>query len=328
MAKNNLDLIYICSENARLKIRDAASFFKKSPQLLKYSLRTLEKESMVSNPYTIFDYSYLGLILFRVYFKGGYIGEQDKSMILEKLSQNPYVSTIYELSGEFDLVIEMESPNPSRFNKELKKLANLIPTLDNYKIVLNLVSHIYPRTYLLSNQSSILNIQPEIIVGGDRAVENFKPEELKIMKIFLEHPKVRMTSLAKLAGLNVKTATAIFRNLQKRRIIRGFKYLIDVERLGVYKFRLILKLHNLSQEREAQLMDLLLKTKEVVQVNKTVGDWDLEVDVESLDKIKIRHFVTQLKESFKDIIEYFNMIEFYQYYERSYLPRHLFLPEG
>lgn len=324
MAKRDLDLIYLCSEDARLRIKDAAVFLKKSPQRLKYALKTLEKEGMISSPYAIFDYSYFGLILFRVYFKGGYIGELDKTVILEKLGQNPYVSTIYELSGEFDLVIEMQSPNPSRFNKELKKLANLIPTLDNYKIVLNLVSHLYPRAYLLARQNIVLNVQPEIILGGDRAVENFRPEELKIMKIFLEHPKIRMTSLAKLAGLNVKTATAIFRNLQRRKIIRGFKYLIDVERLGVYKFRLIMKLHNLSQEREAQMMDLLLKTKEVVQVNKTVGDWDLEVDVESLEKIRIRHFITGLREEFKDIIEYFNVIEFYQYYERSCLPRYLF----
>ena len=71
-------------------------------------------------------------------------------------------------------------------------------------------------------------------------------------------------------------------------------------------------------------MDYLLKLKEVVQVNKTIGDWNMEIDVESLDKSRIKHIISQLREDFKDLISYFNLTEFYQYYERAFLPRYLF----
>jgi len=77
-------------------------------------------------------------------------------------------------------------------------------------------------------------------------------------------------------------------------------------------------------EREKQLKEYFLKTREVVKVNKTVGDWDIEIDIESLDKSKIRYLIVQLREGFKDLIENFNIIEFYQYYQVSYLPRYLF----
>jgi hypothetical protein len=50
----------------------------------------------------------------------------------------------------------------------------------------------------------------------------------------------------------------------------------------------------------------------------------MEIDVESLDKARIKHIISQLREDFKDLISYFNIIEFYQYYERSFLPRYLF----
>ncbi|MFH1026151.1 MAG: Lrp/AsnC family transcriptional regulator, partial [Nitrospirota bacterium] len=314
------------SENARVKIKELSVLLKKSSQRLKYSMANLDKEALVSNPHCIFDYSYFGLILFRVYFKGGYISEKDKVSIISQLSENPYVVSLYELSGEFDLAVELESPNPSKFNKELKKVANLIPTLNNYKILLNVVTHIYPRLYLPTQE--FLNLSHEIIVGGDRAVESFSPSELTVLKNLLANPKIRLTALAKQCDMNIKTSISILKNLQKRKIIKGFRYLVNTNKLGIFKFRLFLKLHNLSQDSEQHLMNFLLRTEEIIQVSKTVGDWDIEVDIESFDKTRIRFLIIQLREEFRDLIETFNIIEFYQYYQKTYLPKYLFSNEN
>ena len=318
------EALFLYAENARSKIKDLSSVLKKTPQRLKYTLRQFEKE-YVHNPHCIFDYSYFGLILFRVYFKGGYISESDRENILRQLKENYYIVAIYELSGEFDLAIEIESPNPSRFNKELKKVATLIPTLNNYKIVLNVVTHIYPRSYLLNNNQLMINMPPEIVIGGDRSVENFNENEMRIMKNLLFNPKLRLTSLAKEADLNVKTATSVMKSLRQRKIIRGFHYLLDTDKMDIYKFRLFLKLHNIGKERETTFLEFLLRTPEIVEANRTVGDWDVEVDIESLDKTKIRQLIVKVREDFKDLIENFNIIEFHQYYKKTYLPQYLFL---
>lgn len=327
MAVFDKDLIFLYSENSRAKLRDLAGMLKRSPQRVKYSLKQLENDGIIYNPFSIIDYSFFGLILFRVYFKGGYISEKQKEDILKKLSENPCIVSVCELSGEFDLAIEISSPNPSRFNKELKKMIGLIPTLNNYKIILNLVSHIYPKSYLTENHEFISSTEQDIIVGGDREIELFGPIEMAIMKNLLENPRIRLSMLAKKSGINVKTAVSVLRSLKKRRIIKGFKYVIDTNKLDISKFRLFLKLHNITKEKEDQLMAYLIKTKGVVNANKTVGDWDLEVDIESLDRINIRHMIIKLREDFKDIIETFNIIEFYSYYKKAYLPAFLFHEE-
>ncbi len=318
------DLVYLASENAREKIKELSLVLKKSSPRLKYTLKLLEREGVLYNPYTVFDYSYFGLMLFRVYFKGGYISENDKVEIIKKLQENNYIVAMYELNGEFDLAIEIESPNPSRFNKELKKVASLIPSLNTFKMVLNVVTHLYPRTYLIKSQIVATSAETEIIVGGDRSIELFSTSEMMVMKALLEHPRLRLTHLAQQAELNVKTASSILLDLRKRKIIKGFKYLLDVNRLNLYKFRVFLTLHNISQEREDEMLAYFMNVREVVQVNKTIGDWNLEVDIESLDKTKIRLLITEMRERFKEIISYFNLIEFYQYYERAFLPKYLF----
>jgi len=323
MTQIDKDLLFLYSENSRSKIRELAKKLKKSPQRLKYTLKLMEREQIVNNCHCIFDYSYFGLILFRVYFKGGYASEKDREKIIQQLRGNPYIVSIYELNGEFDLAIEILSPNPSRFNKELKKIIDEIPTLNNYKIILNLVTHIYPRAYLVKEEL-LDTVKPEILVGGDRIIEKFEKNEFAIIKNFLENPKIRMTSLAKKCDINIKTSNALVKGLQKRKIIKGFKYVIDTEKLDVAKFRLFLKLHNISPDREKQLFDYMLNTKEIVQFNKTVGDWDIEMDMESSDRTKTRSLIVQVRQEFKDLIESFNIIEFYYYYKKSFLPRYLF----
>ena len=327
MAKFDYELIYLQSENARMSLKDISNQLKKTSQRLKYSLSVLDKENIIINPYCIFDYSYFGLILFRVYFKGVYINEQEKERMINELIDNLYITSIYELTGEFDLVIEFAFPNPSKFSKEFKKIVTATNGLNDYKVMLNLVTYIYPRNYMVKDQDMQV-FRMEKIVGGDRERQLFNSNEKEIIKNLILNPRIRLNELAKKSKLNVKTVKSIFRNLIKKNIIKGFKYNLDTNKLGIHKSRLFLKIHNLSIERESELMNYMINTKEIVQANKTVGDWDIEIDIESFDKSKIRYLITEIREKFIDIIERVNLIEFYKYYKRAYLPYYIFKEEG
>src|SRR3989338_6565185 len=325
---NTIDhsLVFLRTENARMGLKEISRLVRKSPQLVKYSVSALEKEGVIHDPFYVFDYSYFGLILFRVYFKAIYISEQDKLRVIKELKENNYVLAVYELVGEFDLAVEFASPNPSKFNKEFKKVITANSLLKEYKIVLNIVTHIYPRQYLIKS-SELLSLYSQKIVGGDREKDEFTAEEMNILRILLHNPTIRYTKLAKEAGLNIKTAKSILNHLIQRNIVRGCKYLIDKDKLGVSKIRLFLKLHNMDLEHEARLLDYLRNLTEIIQVNKTVGDWDMEIDLESLDKSRIRYIISKLREEFSDLIASFNLIEVYDYYKRTYLPEYLFEEE-
>lgn len=323
MPKIDYQLVYLRSENARISLKELSRHLHKSPQLLKYGTAILEKENILYDPYFIFDYSYFGLILFRVYFKGIYVKEQDKLRIIKELKDNPYILSVYDLTGEFDLAVEFASPNPSRFNKEFKKIISDNPLLKEYKMVLNLVTHIYPRHYLVGNPE-LHSLAGQKIIGGDREKDEFNEQEMSLLRVLLNHPTIRYTKLAKESEMNVKTAKSVLNNLVKRNIIKGCRFLINKHKMGINKNRLFLKLHNLNWERESHLMKYLHDNKEVIQVNKTVGDWDLEIDLEALDKSSIRLMILRLREEFSDVIGQFNLIEVYDYYKRTYLPEYLF----
>lgn len=326
MAKIDNNLVYLKSENARMALNELAKHLKKSPQRLKYMLSVLERQSIIKDSYCIFDYSYFGLILFRVYFRGGYVSEKDKTYLIDVFRKDPYITSIYELSGEFDLTVEFAAPNPSKFNKELKRVLEIASSLNDYKVVLNLVSYLCPKNYLVKDEK-LKNFNVERIVGGDREKEEFSLNEILLMKHLLFYPTMKISEISRKSELNVKTVNSILKNLVKRSVIKGFKYIINSNLLNISKSRIFLRLHHLNFEAENRLMKYLIETDEVVQINKTVGDWDVEIDIEAMNKERIRYIVMRLREDFREIIENFNIIEFYDYYKISYVPMYLFSKE-
>jgi DNA-binding Lrp family transcriptional regulator len=321
MNNKTRDLLFLSSENSRIKIKDISQSLNMSSQLAKYQLKKLINDKLIYEPYCIFDYSYFGFILFKVYFKGGYVGEKDKAKIIKELSSNEYIISIYELIGEFDLAIEILAPNPSRFNKVIKAITNESKTLKHYKIVLNIVSHIYQKNYLTKNKNIKDLNEKDIIIGGDRNLQKFTPNEIELVKILLKTPLARYSSTAKSSKINVKTINNLWKKLEEKNIIRGFKYILNIDNLDIYHSRLFLKLHNFDNEKEFELMEYLKNTSEITSAHKTLGDWDFEIDIESFDKTQIRKITIMLREKFSEIIETFNIMEFFHFYKRRYLPK-------
>ena len=110
------DLIFFYGEDIRTSIKKIAEILNKSSQRIKNSISSLEKKGIVHNPYLIIDYAHFGFLLFRTYFSGAYLSEKERSMIIEQMTKNNRVIALYELDGEYDLVIEILAKNPTRFN--------------------------------------------------------------------------------------------------------------------------------------------------------------------------------------------------------------------
>ncbi|MBN2567440.1 Lrp/AsnC family transcriptional regulator [Candidatus Woesearchaeota archaeon] len=320
MAAPDFDLVFLRAEDARCRLKELARLLRKSSQLVKYRVSSLLRRGVLFDPYCVVDYAYLGLLLFKVYIKGAYVGEKDKAAMIRRLGEDPDVVAVYELGGEYDLVIEVMAENPSRFGKVVRRLVDHNPTLRHHTVALNVVTHLYPRQYLVRKLPSLSSIKPEIIIGGDREPKALSPQERAALRALVLNPTMGVSRLAKEAEINPATMRKIMRLLRKARVVRGCRYSVDVGGIGASQYRIFLSLHNLTAEREEGLFDAFREAKEVINASKTIGDWDLEVDVASLDAPAVRRLTMELRERFKDIIASFNITEFYQGHVRRYLP--------
>jgi len=320
-AKIDKRLLYFYGENCRLSLSKIAKKIRKSPQLVKYTINRLEKNEIIPFYYTVVDYSCFDMLLFKVYFKGGCSKSSELNLLVRKLMENPYVTSIYEIGGQYDLLVEFMAQNPSKFNKELKMLIKEHDELNNYDIIINVVSHLYPREYLMprNKKPDEIAIPSEIIVGGDRDKIVLNDKEKRILLAFVENPKIRLTSIASKLGINIKTVISVIKSLKSKKIIRACKSALDMEKCNLINNKIALKLHNIEPERENRMLDFCLNNPNIVKLSKTIGAWDVEIDVETSSPTDFREIYLKIREEFKDVIRSFNSYRMYRMFKHKYL---------
>ena len=322
LMKIDKKLLYFYGENCRTSFSEIAKKIHKSPQLVKYTVNKLEKSGIIPFYYTVVDYSCFDMLLFKVYFKGGCSKSSELNMLVKKLMDNPYVTSIYEMSGQYDLLVEFMAQNPSRFNKELKMLIKENEELNNYDIIINIVSHIYPRDYLMQKSKKPKKysiISSGIIVGGDREKIFLNEKEKMVLMAFVENPRVRLTSIASKSGINIKTVMSVAKMLKKNRVIRAYKSALDMEKCNLISNKITLKLHNIDPEKENKILDFCLNNPNIVKVSKTIGAWDIEIDVETGSATEFRDIYLSIREEFKEVIGSFNSYRMYRTFKHKNL---------
>ncbi|MBU1204330.1 MAG: Lrp/AsnC family transcriptional regulator [Nanoarchaeota archaeon] len=314
-------LLYFYGENCRLSLSKIAKKIHKSPQLIKYTVSRLEKNKIILFYYTVIDYSCFDMLLFKVYFKGGCSKSSELNLLVKKLMENPYVTSIYEMGGQYDFLVEFMAQNPSKFNKELKMLIKEHEELNNYDIIINIVSHLYPRDYLMpkNKKANEITIPSEIIVGGDRDKTILNDKEKRILLAFVENPKIRLTSIASKLDINIKTVISVIKSLKSKKIIRAYKSALNIEKCNLINNKITLKLHNIEPEKENKMLDFCLNNPNIVKFSKTIGEWDVEIDVETSSPIDFREIYLEIREEFKDVIRSFNSYRIYKVFKHNYL---------
>lgn len=324
MKKIDSNLLFLMAENSRLKLNEASGMLRKSPQRLKYSQNIFLKSRILSVPHALIDYSFFGQLLFKVYYKGGYLSSDEKKVLADRIAKNPYIVSLYSLEGEYDFVLEIQAPNPSRFNKEIRTINNILKTLPENKVILNVVSHIYSRAALPKNPLLPDNFQREFVIGGDRPVKSFSNEEMKILRGLIENPLKPMTFLAREAQLHINTYKKHLQGLFDQKILRSFRYVLGVQELEMERVRLLVNLHSSTEQEKEDMLAFFLQKKQVVQASWTVGDWNLEIDIETMNRPQLRRLMLEIRQQFKNLIKTIQVVDVNEFYKRDYLPQYLF----
>jgi DNA-binding Lrp family transcriptional regulator len=317
MAKLDQDLLYKITENARIQIKEISNNLKKSSPRLKYNLNIIKKEKIIICPHFLIDYSFLGFLLFKVYFKGGFYSEEENKIIINNLKNNPLVTSIYEIEGKYDFAIEIIAQNPSKFNKELQIISKTLE-YNSHSVALNLVSHIYPRNYLINN----INIDPiEFIVGGDRKTKEFSQQEISVLKEILKNPILHTTKQSNNANMHIQTFKNNMKHLYKEKIIRSARYEISPKNTPIEKIKLFLKMQSKNRENDEKYFnEFMIKTKEIIAFHKTIGEWDIEIDIEAKNRNEIKSIIRSVREKFKHLIKEIDTVEIINIHKRQYLP--------
>lgn len=308
--------------NARVALTKIAKKTKMSQQRISYALDSLLKNKVISGFFSLIDYAKLGILNFRVYFRVSYTSPEEFAQLIDRLKDEPSVSWIATCGGRYDLLCTFFAINVSSFNKTLREIMREFPTqLENYTVLTTIVMKNFGRKYLFSQTT---HIPKQIIIGGDRPIEQIDSIDLQILYFLSENARMSAVEIATKLNITAKTVITRIKKLRKRKIIRGFRPILNVSQTGRMTFILTVKSHNVVPELEDELVKYLKLHPNVTSIIKTLGEWDLEIQIEVESWYLYRKIVFEIRQKFKSLIQEIETTPLYEaYFKITYFPKFL-----
>mgnify|MGYP001223689888 CR=1 FL=1 len=305
--------------DARIPLSKIGKRIGKSQQQISYTINSLYKKEILSGFYSLIDYSKLNVLSFRVYFRVSYVNKEKFDELINYLVSEQHISWIATCGGRYDLICTFFTLNPSQFNKNLRNIMTKFPNqLQNYTVLTTIVIRFFGRKYLFEK-----SIVPEVIFGGDREPEKIDETDMKILNELSENARKSSVEIAEKLSLTSKSIIQRIKKLRKRKIIMSFKSLTNPRNMGYNSHLLLIKYHNISLEMENELISYLKAHPNVISAVKTLGEWDIEIELETKNPAERRKVEMEIRQKFALLIQQIESIPLYLSYKKNYFPRFL-----
>ncbi|MBS3162435.1 Lrp/AsnC family transcriptional regulator [Candidatus Woesearchaeota archaeon] len=320
-SKKELQLIYELSNNARSPLNHIAKRLKASQQGINYRIKQFQEQGTIMGFFTIFDYANLDFDCFRVYFRLNYQKKEQFESIIQHFLTNTFVLSVIPSAGRWDLIVLFASKNASKFNKILQVIIDKFPNIfENIEILTTISSHEFGRKYLVDYSSHI----GTTIYGGDKIASSLDSVDKKIISELYESPRSSYVKIASRLKLNPKTIISKIKSLEAKGVIKGYSLNLDCYKFDYLPYKILIKYHHLSKE-ENELLKFCHQHKNIIRLNKTLGFWNLELDIEVPDTLELNNILSEIKRKYNSVIFEIEIVQLLRAPKISFIPKSFFL---
>ncbi|MBU1201609.1 MAG: Lrp/AsnC family transcriptional regulator [Nanoarchaeota archaeon] len=149
--------------------------------------------------------------------------------------------------------------------------------------------------------------------------------DITILKELDKNSRIPFQQIAKKINLSKDTVNYRIENLKKQGIIKGFHASINVGKLGYIGMRLLVKLYQVSPEKEQEIINYLLDEPSLGWVVSVEGYWDINTYFYFKDINQMHLFYQTFIDKYSNYIENKNFSIYHQIkaYSRDYLDKQL-----
>lgn len=308
-------LLYELDKDSHLSTSVLAKKLKKSKQFVDYRIKRLEENKIISGYYPIIDASKLGFTTYRIYLKLQQLTKESEEQLINFLKEYENIWTIAHLHGKWDYA----------FFIGITKIKDLHDFWDKFMLKFRK----YLKKYDFAFYSPIINFNKTFFakknwsvierIYGDGEKIDYDETDLKIIKIHSKNVRTPLIKIAQQLNLSLNTIRYRIKNLEKKKIIVGYKLDINLEPLDYIGYRVDLNL--ISTEKNKQIHQFCKVNKNIYQIMKTIGGSDFEISVIVKNQYELLKLLEEMREQFKDVINDF------EYFGFSVFPRLSFVPD-
>ena len=309
--KMNLDLkdrklLYELDNNSRQSASQIAKKIGLSPEVVNYRIKRLEKEEIITQYQLIVNLSTLNIMQFKICLSFQHLKSNELKDKIEELKNIDAIKWIISSKGNWDLILSCETNSMESIDKLKNQILSKFGNHINEKALSILVeAQTYNRDYLIEDKS--LLSESRIIMKKSNLVK-IDDLDLKILKSLAENARKPIINIASELKETVRVINYRIKQLEKNKIILGYKIALNYKKLGLKFFKIFIYLDNPKEERIKSLTTYLEQNKNTIHDVKVLGNWDLEPEFEVQTEEEFNKILEEIKDQYFDIIKNIEII--------------------
>ncbi len=310
-------IMFELDKNSRRSIKEISKVLKLKKDTVAYRVKQLEENKIIYGYYTVIDYSKLGYMLGRLYIKFQNTNLEIEEKIINYLLNLKSTFTVYRTEGQCDLAIGFLVKSLEEYNEILIKFQEKYKKYiydKKVSIFINWIQHY--RNYLVEER---LRDYSGLSTGKSEKM-NFDNVDVEILKTISENSKFSLIDLSKKLKLSSMALIYRIKQLQKKKIILGFRALIDYSKFNYEYYKIDLEIEDLTKLN--QLKNYAKQHPNVLYEDITMGGSDFEFDAELKGSEDFYKLIEDLKEKFPGLIRN------YKYYKARKIYKYVYFPEN
>jgi Lrp/AsnC family leucine-responsive transcriptional regulator len=303
MANVNLDkkdkeLLSLLYQDSRASFVQLGKKLKLSSSAVERRLRQLKGAGVVALLFADVNLMKLGLKSYRIYVKFDAMDEATEKAVLELFESYPRTLWGVICEGEYDLLWRIVAKD----ELEVEQAISVLTRRFGAKIVEKTVVLTTSQLYLAWNNALDTERHPEFPPERIVEAEEADAKDVKMLKTLYGNARATSVELAAEVDLTPDAVQHRLKRLREKEFILGSTIWLDAKKLGFNYYKLLVGFRGSTPEVEKELLSYCCERNEVVFINKTIGSWDLEVDVIVRNNEELHAFTRELKTRFGQII--------------------------
>ncbi|PIN86653.1 hypothetical protein COV19_04025 [Candidatus Woesearchaeota archaeon CG10_big_fil_rev_8_21_14_0_10_44_13] len=321
MDKKDKKIIYELDFDSRQTLSQIGRKVGLSEQLVSYRINNLVKDGIITAFFAVIDIARMGYTSYKVVVQLTNTDRKKFDEIIAHLSRHPDILWLASCGSRWDLTFNIMARNIIEFSNIFNSIKLKFPgQIQNYNILITMEAFHYGRKYLSDKKEDIVRVP---YFGKEAEIAKLDKHDLKILDILSENSRLNLLEISKNTNLAANTISNRVKNLKKAGVIQTFKPLVHVEKIGYQTYKLLIKLHNITSEKENKIKAFANQHENIVFLIRLVGPWDMELEVEVENREKLQQIVMELRNIFPEIIKEIETMPIYHDYRYNYFPKEL-----
>jgi DNA-binding Lrp family transcriptional regulator len=298
-------LLFELDKNSRLSLSELAKKLKTSKEVIHYRLNNLINNKIILRFHTVPATYRFGLTAYKVYLRLSDYSDEDYKKMIDFLSSHKDVFWIGICKGRWDLIFGIWARSLEDFfqihDGILHKFSKFI---QEKELSISRENFQYNRRWMYDDKSPIV----EFNFGEKEPIIELDEKDRKILDELVSNSRKSIVDISEKTGLSIDTIRYRIKAMEKDKVIRGYKCLLNASKVGFSTCKAFVFFKNITEAKKKEFIDHCKHLTNTINIITTFAPWDLEIMFEKTSYEEYFRIMDGIKNNFNDIIRFYESI--------------------